>query len=58
MAYKVMKALNSYEREKIRINMTEESERTNHYIKIYFDSAIEKDKEYIRKPSRKVFYRS
>ena len=53
MAYKVMKTLNSSEREKIRINMVEENEWTNQYKKLYFDSAIENNKEYISIPSGK-----
>ena len=52
MAYKVMKTLNSSEREKICINMIEETEWTNHYGKLYFDSTIENDEEYISPEKR------
>ena len=40
-----MKTLNSSTTEKTRINMTEENEWTNHYRKLYFDRAIENDRE-------------
>ena len=48
-----MKILNNSKRKNIRVNMIEANEWTNHYRKLYFDSAIENDKEYISKPSGK-----
>ena len=42
IAYKVMKTLDSSEKEKVIVNMTEEREWTSNYRKLYFDSAIER----------------